>query len=66
MVTLSTNSNSYLRVALSMLLMFTAVLAQEPSTDPANEVARLFLAAKTAQEEGKYDDAILLIARWWH
>jgi tetratricopeptide (TPR) repeat protein len=64
MVALSINLNGYARVALSGLLglilvmtMFSSAFPQEP-TDPANEVERLISIAKTAQEEGHYDDAI--------
>jgi protein O-GlcNAc transferase len=40
-----------------ILIAITSVLAQEP-TDSASEVDRLMSTAKTAQEEGHYDDAI--------
>lgn len=64
MVAHSTNSNGYIRVALSWLLglifiatVITGVRAQE-RTDSANEIERLMSVAKAAQEEGHYDDAI--------
>ncbi|MGI8835625.1 MAG: tetratricopeptide repeat protein [Pyrinomonadaceae bacterium] len=60
----TTISKGYLKVARQCVLVLATLLiagtsAFPQATDPANEVARLFLAAKTAQEEGKYDDAIL-------
>src|SRR6266851_5128742 len=61
----STDSNGYMRVAPARLLALIFILAAvagvgaQEQTASANEVERLMSTAKTAQEQGHYDDAIL-------